>query len=122
MSVDGDIVAVTNSIQSAEAVTRGYSTTDDIWVIEDRKTGIVEESVASEREQDRAEARAAAGLPPLRVASQSDLNVINKYRRSMGMPPIDRAAGWTDQELIDMAEQIRHTGRTHNARKRSLMR
>ena len=115
VSVDGRIVAVTSSLQGARGVAGGYSDTHDIWVIEDRQSGIVDESTASRREQDRLateeEAPAATGAPSV---SHSDIATINRHRASIGMRPIDRATGWTDQELIEMAEQIRSGGRIHN--------
>ena len=57
------------------------------------------------------------------VPQGADLDVINRHRRSLGMDPIDPVAGWTVQELADMAESIRKTGRMSNPRlKRRLMR
>ena len=46
--------------------------------------------------------------------ASSDLDVINRHRTSIGMGPIDPSAGWTAQELADMAESIRTTGRMTN--------
>ena len=59
------------------------------------------------------------------TATRSDVDVINAHRQSIGMGPIDPQAGWTAQELADMAESIRKTGRMANPRerlKRRLMR
>lgn len=51
-----------------------------------------------------------------------DLEVINRHRASLGMRPIDPAAGWTPQELADMAESIRKTGRMTNPDRERLKR
>ena len=59
---------------------------------------------------ERAEgpASSAAGV------SQDDLDVNNRHRRQLGMGKLDRASGWSDQELRDMAQNIRTTGRMMN--------
>lgn len=64
-------------------------------------------------------ASAAKAVPP-----KTDMDVINRHRASIGMGPIDPAAGWTTQELASMAESIRKTGRMANPGKlkRRLMR
>ena len=54
--------------------------------------------------------------------SSSDVDTINRHRRSIGMPPIDLASGWSSAELRDMAESIRSSGKMTNPLKRKLMR
>ena len=60
------------------------------------------------------------------TVSADDLAVINQHRRGLGMAPLDPGAGWTTEELREMADSIRTTGRMHNPRtnrlKRSLLR
>lgn len=64
--------------------------------------------------------------PPEPSVTSADLEVINRHRRGLGMGPMDPAAGWSVEELRDMAESIRTTGRMTNPRtellKRRLMR
>ena len=45
---------------------------------------------------------------------QADLELVNRHRSSLGMGPIDPAAGWTAGEISDMARSIRETGRMAN--------
>jgi len=52
--------------------------------------------------------------------SPADLDVINRHRRALGMAPLDRSMGWGDQELRDMAESIRTTGRMNNPAQKRL--
>lgn len=54
--------------------------------------------------------------------SSSDVDTINRHRRSIGMPPIDLASGWSSAELRDMAESIRQSGKMTNPLKKKLMR
>ncbi len=58
------------------------------------------------------------------AADPSDLEAINRHRRSLGMEPIDLEAGWTAEELARMADTIRREGRMLNpkALKRRLLR
>jgi hypothetical protein len=60
------------------------------------------------------------------VPSRQDVEIINRHRAGLGMPPMDPSSGWTGKELREMAESIRRTGRTHNPSldrlKRKLMR
>ena len=55
-----------------------------------------------------------------------DIETINAHRRSIGGGELDLSAGWTSQEIREMAENIRTKGRTYNPRhaelKRKLMR
>jgi len=55
-----------------------------------------------------------------------DVEAINRHRRRIGGDPIDLAAGWSPDEIREMADNIRTKGRTHNPRldelKRKLMR
>lgn len=64
--------------------------------------------------------------PPTPPYDPKDVQTINRHRRSIGGDPLDLSAGWTVQEIREMAERIRTTGRTHNPRqaelKRKLMR
>lgn len=66
----------------------------------------------------------AESPPPAISPARGDVETIDAHRRRLGMPPIDTAAGWTEQELREMAESIRATGRMSNPQhlKRRLMR
>ena len=57
-------------------------------------------------------------------AARADVEAIDAHRRRLGMSPIDLAAGWTEDELREMAKSIRATGRMNNPQqlKRRLMR
>lgn len=57
---------------------------------------------------------AACGRPLGTRMTSEDVDVINRHRTQLGMAPIDPAAGWTPDELHDMAESIRATGRMTN--------
>jgi hypothetical protein len=63
-----------------------------------------------------------ASAPAPSSVSQEDIDVLNQHRRSLGMGKIDLSAGWSDEELRDMAENIRKHGRTHNPAQASLKR
>lgn len=46
--------------------------------------------------------------------SAADVATVNRHRAGLGMRPLDLAHGWSAQEIADMADSIRRTGRTHN--------
>ena len=58
-------------------------------------------------------------------AADPAMETVNAHRARLGMDPIDPSAGWTPDEIREMAERIRLTGRMNNpslgALKRKLM-
>lgn len=58
------------------------------------------------------DAQAPQAPPP----ASTDLEVVNRHRASLGMTPLDPAAGWTAEEIAAMAESIRTTGIMANPR------
>lgn len=57
---------------------------------------------------------AACGRPLGTRLTSVDIDIINRHRAKLGMASIDPHAGWTPEELHDMAENIRTTGRMTN--------
>ncbi len=66
--------------------------------------------------------KAKAG-PGTAGPSASDIETVNRHRELIGAGPLDLSAGWSAEEIAEMAENIRTKGRTHNPKlKRKLMR
>lgn len=53
---------------------------------------------------------------PSASVQTSDLETVNRHRKRIGAPPIDPSAGWTAEELHQMADNIRKHGREFNPR------
>lgn len=85
----------------------------DYWVTLMKGEGDDVETVDAD---DWAEARRAIQTFRQRSSGEalSDLAEINRHRRQLGMGPLDPGAGWTGDELKQMAESIRTTGKMYN--------
>lgn len=86
----------------------------DLYQVMSRERGREQYGFLQTVEYDRI--RAACGRAP--SIGSSDMDVINRHRASIGMGPIDPLAGWTAEELREMAERIRTTGRMSNPRRK----
>lgn len=115
-----------------------YNYTPDVWVdaadsdaVEARwrlfDGGLDPSAVVDSIQEYWGREQAAMGAPDPPAApavSADDLKAIDRHRASLGLGPIDPGAGWTPDELRDMARSIRETGRMTNpvsALKRRLM-
>lgn len=47
---------------------------------------------------------------PQRRDRDRDIETINEHRSSIGIRPMDLSAGWTDQEILEMAQSVRARG------------
>ncbi len=105
-----------------------YNYTPDVWVdrndvdaVDNRwdvfqngsDPGAILDSIEEWHEKQR--------KPQKPTLSAADLETINRHRRGLGMEPIDPGAGWTADELRQMADTIRREGRMFNPVSQTVM-
>lgn len=105
-----------------------YNYTPDVWVSEADENAVEERwnvfshaydpSVILDQIQEWFAGEGAPSPPKQRTVtpavSATELETIQRHRASLGMAPLDPAAGWTADELSEMARTIRETGRMAN--------
>ncbi len=94
----------------------GFEGHDD-WTYDAEITDDAGEQVEYDSFADWPAARRGIEAYRGKVEVGDELEVINRHRRQLGMAPLDPGAGWTADELKQMAESIRTTGKMYNPRR-----